>query len=1001
MSTEEKKRDINALFEQQNDFFGTISRVISSNLKSRLDRLEVSWNEFFNIHKKLIPCKVEYADTIYFSDDQFAVCEEAYLDAKTFLLESLRSLRGSSAASSVRSRQSVAPSVENCSSPQPIQPAAVPSYSRSRQLPQIKLPVFDGSYSNWPQFRDLFFSMVHSNDDISNVEKFHYLKMCLINEPAQLLKNLLVTNDNFQRAWTLLIERYENRRVMVDTQLTLLLSARSLKTESASELKKLLGEVKEALGALESLGCPIKYWDNILVYLIVRKLDSETAKDWEKSISSYRDPSTFEEFEEFLVRRIYTLEAIEKLPGNNKRVTQSFNKNFNFKSHNASVPTSGCSACGAAHYIASCPEYLTRNASQRTDLIISRGLCFNCLGPHLFKKCRVSKRCRFCNKPHHSTLHEAPPEARIFNNKNTNPQSNSPAKQLPSSSHVVHSHHLQTSVLLATALVRIISPRGDSLIVRALIDQGSEVSFVGETLVQQFHLQRRSANVPITGIGSKRTCVTNGVVSVRLVSRLNPIISFEEETLILPQLTSYLPQKRFKHLPIEMSDLPLADPEFTSERKIDLILGVQFYSKIIQNGVLKSKDGLLIAQQTALGWVLSGVLSEQPSNHSSFYGFQCSIDREFLDVMQRFWKQEDDTVNIPRLSSDERECEEHFTQTHSRDSNGRFLVRLPFRKSPNELGTSYSVAVGSFNRMELRFAKNEQLKFEYSKFMSEYLSLGHMRHVSGKLTFPNYYLPHHGVVRETSSTTRLRVVFNGSQPTSTGVSLNDCLHTGPKLQNELIDVLMRWRRHAVAFSCDLEKMYRQIKVHEDDLPFQRIVWREDSSQKLKSYELTTVTYGLSCAPYLAIRCLRQLANEHHSRQPLGAVILIKDTYVDDILSGGNDIDEVQEVIFQLNQVLTAGGFNAHKWNSNRSEALTLLSSDLIAETSTLDIDDGHSPRELGLLWNKVDDQFLFSLNFTRENSVKLTKRSVLSFIARLFDPLGWLSPLIITAKIFM
>ncbi|XP_071055143.1 uncharacterized protein [Onthophagus taurus] len=450
-----------------------------------------------------------------------------------------------------------------------------------------------------------------------------------------------------------------------------------------------------------------------------------------------------------------------------------------------------------------------------------------------------------------------------------------------------------------------------------------------------------------------------------------------------------------------MSDLPLADPEFTSERKIDLILGVQFYSKIIQNGVLKSKDGLLIAQQTAFGWVLSGALSEQPSNHSSSYGFQCSIDREFLDVMQRFWKQEDDTVNIPRLSSDERECEEHFTQTHSRDSNGRFLVRLPFRKSPNELGTSYSVAVGSFNRMELRFAKNEQLKFECSKFMSEYLSLGHMRHVSGKLTFPNYYLPHHGVVRETSSTTRLRVVFNGSQPTSTGVSLNDCLHTGPKLQNELIDVLMRWRRHAVAFSCDLEKMYRQIKVHEDDLPFQRIVWREDSSQKLKSYELTTVTYGLSCAPYLAIRCLRQLANEHHSRQPLGAVILIKDTYVDDILSGGNDIDEVQEVIFQLNQVLTAGGFNAHKWNSNRSEALTLLSSDLIAETSTLDIDDGHSPRELGLLWNKVDDQFLFSLNFTRENSVKLTKRSVLSFIARLFDPLGWLSPLIITAKIFM
>ncbi|XP_071053632.1 uncharacterized protein [Onthophagus taurus] len=594
----------------------------------------------------------------------------------------------------------------------------------------------------------------------------------------------------------------------------------------------------------------------------------------------------------------------------------------------------------------------------------------------MFKKCRVSKRCRFCNKPHHSTLHEAPPETRMLHSKDAASKSNVPTSQ--PSSHFVHSHHHHIPVLLATALVRIVSPRGDSIIVRALIDQGSEVSFIGETLVQRLHLQRRSASIPITGIGSKRTCVSNGVVSMQLFSRLNPFISFEEETLIIPKLTSYVPQKCTDRLPSELSDLPLADPEFTSDRKIDLILGVRFYSKIIQSGVRKSTDGLLIAQQTALGWVLSGALSNQPSSHVGAYGYQCSIDLEFLDIMQRFWKQEDDTLNVSRLSSDERECEEHFNRTHQRDSDGRFVVRLPFRESPNKLGNSYSVAVGSFQRLELRFARNEQLRIEYGNFMREYLSLGHMRQVPVTLSSPNYYLPHNGVVRETSSTTRL------TETTKRIDRCFDAMETTPS-----------------GFACDLEKMYRQIKVHNDDLPFQRIVWREDATEDLQSFELTTVSYGLSCAPYLAIRCIRQIADEHSSSQPLGTTVLLRDTYVDDILSGANDIDDVQEVIFQLNQVLKAGGFKARKWTSNHSESLTNLSPELIAKSNTLDIDNDHSPCALGLLWDNVDDQFLFRLNDFREFSGQVTKRSVLSFIARLFDPLGWLSPLIVTAKIFM
>ncbi|XP_071055024.1 uncharacterized protein [Onthophagus taurus] len=283
---------------------------------------------------------------------------------------------------------------------------------------------------------------------------------------------------------------------------------------------------------------------------------------------------------------------------------------------------------------------------------------------------------------------------------------------------------------------------------------------------------------------------------------------------------------------------------------------------------------------------------------------------------------------------------------------------------------------------------------------AEYLALNHMKQVTTNLEAPHFYLPHHGVVRETSSTTRLRVVFNGSQKTSSGVSLNDCLHTGPKIQNELVDVLLRWRRHPIVFACDIENMYRQILVHENDQPFQRIIWRENPIDDLKSYELTTVTYGLSCAPYMAIRCIRQLYIEKADSQPRGADALQNDTYVDDILSGANDLNQVQELIFELNNVLTSGCFKARKWISNLPEALCSLHSDLLATSDTLNIESTDTPRALGLLWNNKTDEFVFRLNIDYADS-KITKRSVLSFIAKLFDPLGWLSPFIITAKILM
>lgn len=163
-------------------------------------------------------------------------------------------------------------------------------------------------------------------------------------------------------------------------------------------------------------------------------------------------------------------------------------------------------------------------------------------------------------------------------------------------------------------------------------------------------------------------------------------------------------------------------------------------------------------------------------------------------------------------------CEDHFKTTHKRDSQGRYIVRLPFKKSFTLLGDSSKVALRSLNRLSQKMQINSIYRERYCDFIREYEELEHMTRVPPEElnSFPVYYLPHHGVIRENSLTTKLRVVFNASSPSTSGISLNDLLYSGRKLQTEISDVLLWFRLHRYVFSTDIVKMFRQIKIHPDD-----------------------------------------------------------------------------------------------------------------------------------------------------------------------------------------
>ena len=191
-------------------------------------------------------------------------------------------------------------------------------------------------------------------------------------------------------------------------------------------------------------------------------------------------------------------------------------------------------------------------------------------------------------------------------------------------------------------------------------------------------------------------------------------------------------------------------------------------------------------------------------------------------------------------------------------------------------------------------------------------------------------------------------------------------------------------------------MFRQFRIHPDDADWQRILWRQSPEECLRVFRLLTVTYGTAPAPYLAIRILRQLALANEDVFPLGARILLEHSYVDDNLGGADNPAEATQAREQLTNLLGSAGMILDKWSTNDPQILD-ESSRCLGERV---FDDEEVVSTLGLRWLPKIDCFSFKVNL-EPSPAAITKRSMLSDIARLFDPLGWLSPIIITAKILI
>ncbi|XP_036144934.1 uncharacterized protein LOC118646349 [Monomorium pharaonis] len=260
----------------------------------------------------------------------------------------------------------------------------------------------------------------------------------------------------------------------------------------------------------------------------------------------------------------------------------------------------------------------------------------------------------------------------------------------------------------------------------------------------------------------------------------------------------------------------------------------------------------------------------------------------------------------------------------------------------------------------------------------------------------SFYMPHHAVVKQSSNTTKVRIVFDASAKSKDNVLLNDLLMVGPTIQERLFSHLIRFRTYKYVITADIEKMYRQVLVHEDDRRYQMILWREHD--EIKTYQLNTLTFGVSSSPFLAIRAMQQLADDDGHLFPKAAAVLKQHLYVDDLLSGANSVQEARNLRDEIIALLRRGGFAIRQWASNDARVIRDLPNNALHANYLLG--DDHSLKTLGISWNTRNDKICY---YAREIEISgiLSKRKILSEIAKIYDPLGLLGPVILYAKQLM
>ena len=849
------------------------------------------------------------------------------------------------------------------------------------QVERPKLPKFSGDVRDFTTFRSDFRHLIDSR--YSKRDAITILRTCLEGKSLNLIKGI---GNDYDEAWAYLDSIYGDPRFVADAIVNDIGRFRSLKEGEDTRFCDLVHLVRRSFNTLKEVNRTSDIDNSHMLALIERKMSPGDRRIWFRYVESEKADVTFQ-----LLLGWMTCEMRTRLrasaPLREGRDRPSVSVSAVSEKENPKQPMNfKCWICKTSdHWVDKCKELTSKTQEERYKLMKDNNACYSCLKRagrgHNMRTCKRRKRCNEkindsdqCSSFHHPLLH----------------------RNVPMASENVAGISGKSG-LLPVLRVRVRGP-DRSTTANCLLDSGAQISLIRQAVADDLQLKGKSISVNITKVGGDVEEVQAKLYKMRLQS-LDDSKTYGLSAVSISCITNDIAE-------VEITGVAkifhLDEKCFHRESgPIDILVGIDH--PMMHTGETRCK-GLMIARHSPLGWVVFGAAADQQNYNVTVLNIALASPVDLRD----FWTTESMGVchDVDRGQPYElnRESSEFQSISDSCKKVGKqWLVPYPWRKDPKLLKDNKSQAMRMLHATERRLMNDPMHAEAYQKQIQDMVQMGFARKLSDEevrcYQGPTYYISHHAVIRPDKKSTPVRIVFNSSALFE-GESLNDYWKKGPDLLNSLFGVILRFREHPVALSGDISKMYHRVRIPVEDQHVHRFLWRDlEQGRRPDVYIMQVVTFGDKPSPAMAQMALRKTAEEGAKKYPDAARALLQNTYMDDICVSVTDAKDGTELSRQLDEVLEAGGFKVKEWRSNRplNESETDKSSSNLLETVNDD-------KVLGMVWENGTDDFSYKVKLDKnlvdpQMTTKMTKRRILSQVARIFDPIGFAAAVVIRAKI--
>jgi Pao retrotransposon peptidase/Family of unknown function (DUF5641)/Protein of unknown function (DUF1759) len=892
--------------------------------------------------------------------------------------------------------------------------------SHTIKLPKLIIAKFSGNPMDWARFREQFKAAVTDRTDINDVSKLSFLRSFLEGEAATLLDSSISAAEDFDLAWEILTLNFGLPRVIISSTIRSFIHS-TIYAKRTDNILKLLTDVSNAYSRLQSCftRCNITPEEQASVLcgdVIANSIDAESYDEFKRINRSYNGPYKAESLVTFLRERISDLRTgsmhnLSKITARTSHVVQDnsqshvvaelrdINQRSNMNNAQPPQPISSsyrCGACEGNHKITFCTTFRNLAVQDRRELAVKKALCFNCLRPgHMVSSCYSPSRCQTCRRNHHTLVHMITEDSDIGQDIKIN---HSCASDIPTSSTPKNSDQ-RGIIPLVLAFIKPFCPKPLNI----MIDSGSEMSLIttaiAELIPAHFHFP---GSLRLIGVSDTVVSSSSSKVSITLIGKLN--VSIIVNPYIVDHIGSSRDYTDVAHITNGREE-ELSDKKWFISRPYDILLGSDVLMNVLTHGI-EFHNNIPIGYNTIFGIAVSSPLTFWP-NKSGYCSNSVAVENPALpdDTPSHdpsiFWELEEIPNSLtPPLSGEEQFCEDHFKENMKRDKDGRIIVKLPIRSDSSPLGDSYSIALRRLSFVERALQDNPTRREMYNNFIREFIDLKHasvINPIDIPSDYPVYYLPHHAVFKDSSTTTKLRVVFDATAKPISGASLNSILALGRISQSSVFSLLVNFRLRPIGISADVEKMYRQVLIDESQRDLLRILWRWTPNGELVHIRMNAVTYGVGPAGFLATKALMSAAESNSLNSDTLEHDILQGFYVDNFLTSVNSSEEAitrsEHLIWALDEIKMP----LRKWSSNSKDFLDQLPESLLELPRSSYDDENTTVQTLGIRWAVHSDNFNFDT--TKILPVIRTKRELLASLNSIFDPLGFLIPAVFPFKL--